>query len=180
MASLSSVPSMLEMAGLHANGFGVPILFPIYANGFAHVSSLHLSIKFFLHDGSIWVNCESYDLITSLLSLTMRENSIIAYNESSVWELGAGFTDSLNLGHTYPQTSGLLPIRSLPLWTPLLSFVSRLNPIFTLSYIFWFLWWWWARSVHSYSWAMVLRWGGGFGIRKMKGVNYMYNLLNGV
>ena len=102
MASLSFVPPMSKMVELRANGFGVPILFPIDANRFAHVSSLHLSIRFSLHDGSLWVEREIYDPIISLLSLTMHENSILADNGASVWELGAGkyrVYGSLNLNH---------------------------------------------------------------------------------
>ena len=63
MASSSSVSSLLEMAELRANGFGVPILFPIDVDGFAHVYSLHLSIRFSLQVGSIWVEREIYDLL---------------------------------------------------------------------------------------------------------------------
>ena len=50
----------------------------------------HLSIKFLLQDSTIWVECEIYGSVTSLLSLTMRENSRLADNRSSVWELCAG------------------------------------------------------------------------------------------
>ena len=84
MVSSSSMPCLSEMAELRANGFGVPILFPIDADGFAHVSSLHLSIRLSLQDGSIWVEHEIYDPLTSLLSLTMRENRILADNKSFV------------------------------------------------------------------------------------------------
>ena len=84
------VPSLSEMAELRANGFGVPILFSIDANGFARVFSFHLSIRFSLHDGSIWVEREIYDPLISMLSLTMRKNSILTNNGSSVWELAAG------------------------------------------------------------------------------------------
>ena len=55
MVSLFYVPFVSEMAELRANGFGVPFIFPVDANGFAHVSSFHLSIKFSIQDGSIWV-----------------------------------------------------------------------------------------------------------------------------
>ena len=86
MASSSSVPYLSEMVELCANGFGVPIIFPIDADRFAHVSSLHLSIRLSLQVGSIWVERKIYDPLTSLLSLTMRENAILADNGSSVWK----------------------------------------------------------------------------------------------
>ena len=74
MASSSTVPSMSEIVELRANGLGILILFPVDVNGFASVSSLHLSIRFSLQDCTIWVEREIYDTATSLLSLTMREN----------------------------------------------------------------------------------------------------------
>jgi hypothetical protein len=90
MASSSTVPSVSEMVELRANGLRIPILFPIDANGFASVSSLHLSIRFSMQDRTIWVEREIYDSDTSLLSLTIREIPIVADNGSSMWELGAG------------------------------------------------------------------------------------------
>ena len=90
MASSSIVPCVSKMVELHANGLGILILFPIDANGFAYVSSLHLSIRFLLQDSTIWVKREIYDSATSLLSLTMRENSRLADNGSSVWEFCVG------------------------------------------------------------------------------------------
>ena len=90
IASSSTVPCMSEMVELHANGLGIPILFPLDANGFAFVSSLHLSNMFSLQDSTIWVEREFYDNATSLLSLTMRVNSRVADNGSLVWELCAG------------------------------------------------------------------------------------------
>ena len=105
MASSSSVPSLLEMAELRANGFGVPILFPIDADGFAHVSSLHLTIWFTLQVDSIWVEREIYDPLTSLLSLTMRENPILTDNGSSVWKLAAGKYKVYGLPESRPHVS---------------------------------------------------------------------------
>ena len=84
MASSSTMPSIAHMVELHANGIGIPLLFPIDANGFASVSSLHLSIRFSFQDGSIWVKREIYDPFSSLLSSNMRENFICANNGSSV------------------------------------------------------------------------------------------------
>jgi hypothetical protein len=78
------------MVGLRANGLGIPILFLVHANGVACVSSLHLSIKFLLQDSTIWVERKIYDIAIFLLSLTMRENPIVADNGSSMWELCAG------------------------------------------------------------------------------------------
>ena len=89
MASSSIVPSVSEMVELCVNGLGIPIFFPVHANGFASASSLHLSIKLFLQDNKIWVECEIYDSATFLLSSTMRENSRVAEHESSMWELCA-------------------------------------------------------------------------------------------
>lgn len=105
MASSSFVPSVSDMAELRANGFGVPILFPIDTNGFARVSSLHLSIRFSLLDSSVWVEREIYDPLTSLLSSTMRENPILADNDSSVWELSAGKYRVYGVPQSRPQVS---------------------------------------------------------------------------
>ena len=90
MASSSTVPCVSEVVELCANGLGIPIFFPLDANGFAFVSSLHLSNKFLLQESTIWVKHEFYDSIISLLSLTMRVNSRVSDNGSSVWELCAG------------------------------------------------------------------------------------------
>jgi hypothetical protein len=90
MASSSTLPSVAHMVELRANGIGIPIVFPIDANGFASVSSLHLSIRFSLQDSTIWVEREIYDSASLLLSLTMRENPRVADNGSSIWELCAG------------------------------------------------------------------------------------------
>jgi hypothetical protein len=83
MASSSTVPFASEMVELRANGLEIPIFFPVNSNGVASVSSLHLSIRFSLQDGTIWVEREIYDSITSLLSLTMRENPRVVDNGSS-------------------------------------------------------------------------------------------------
>jgi hypothetical protein len=90
MASSSTIPSVSKMVELRAHGLGIPILFPIDANGFAFVSSFHLSIRFSMQNSTIWVEREIYDTATSLLSLTMRENHIVADNGSSLWELCTG------------------------------------------------------------------------------------------
>jgi hypothetical protein len=70
MASCSTVPSVSDMVELRAHGLGVPILFPVAAEGFATVSVLHLSIRFSLQESIIWVEREIYDSATSLLSMT--------------------------------------------------------------------------------------------------------------
>ena len=90
MASSSIVPCVSKMVELRANGIRIPLLFPIDANGFAYVSSLHLSMRCLLQDSKIWVEREIYDNATYLLSLTMRENSRVADNGSSVWKLCVG------------------------------------------------------------------------------------------
>ena len=90
MASSTAVPTSSEMVEIRANGIDIPILFPVNSDGVATVSSLHLSIRFSLQDGSIWVEREFYDSTTSLLSLTLRENPRVADNGSSMWELCAG------------------------------------------------------------------------------------------
>ena len=58
MASSSTVPSVLKMVELRANGLGIPIIFPVDASGFASVSSLHLGIRFSLQDSTMWVERE--------------------------------------------------------------------------------------------------------------------------
>ena len=96
---------MSEMAELRANGFGVPIYFPVYANVFAHVSSFHFSIKYSLQDGSIWIKREIYNSLTSMLSLTMYENSIFANNVSSMWKLAASKCKVYKLYESRPHVS---------------------------------------------------------------------------
>ena len=90
MVSLSTGPTTSAMVELRSNGIGIPLLFPVDANSFACVSSLHLSIGFSLQDSTIWVERDIYDTATSLLSLTMQEVPRVADNGSSRWELCAG------------------------------------------------------------------------------------------
>ena len=105
MASSSFVPSVSDVAELRANGFGVPILFPIDTSGFARVSSLQFSIRFSLLDSSVWVEREIHDPLTSLLSSTMRENPIPADNGSYVWDLPAGKYRVYGVPQSRPQVS---------------------------------------------------------------------------
>ena len=105
MVSSSFVPSVSDMAELRANGFGVPIFFPIDTKRFARVSSLHLSIKFSLHDASIWVERKIYDPFTSLLSSTMHENPILTDNNLSVWEFPASKYRVYGVPQFRPQVS---------------------------------------------------------------------------
>ena len=87
MASSCIVPCVSEMVELHANGLRILILFPVDVNSYASISSFHLNIMFSLQDSIIWVEREIYDSATSLLLLTMRENSRAADNGSSMREL---------------------------------------------------------------------------------------------
>ena len=50
MASTSFMPSLSEMAKIHSNGMGLPILFPVGEDGLATVIALHISIRFGLQD----------------------------------------------------------------------------------------------------------------------------------
>ena len=139
MASLSSVPSVSDMAELRANGFGVPIIFSIDANRFAHVSSLHLCIRFSLHDASIRVEREIYDPLPLCCSLSCVRIPLLPTTDHLCGNsplVDTGYTVSLYLGHTSPQKSA--PLHSLlpPLLTPFPNFVLKLNQVFTLSYSF--------------------------------------------
>ena len=62
MASSSTIPYITDMAELRANGLGVPLLFPVDAQGFATISSLRLNIRFELQDTSVWIESEVHDL----------------------------------------------------------------------------------------------------------------------
>jgi hypothetical protein len=90
MASTSIFPPVSEMAELRSNGIGVPILFPIDPTGIIVVSCLHLSIRFSLQAGTIWVEREIFHPDTGLLVHTFHETSKVTDNGNVVWELGAG------------------------------------------------------------------------------------------
>ena len=66
------------------------MLFPVHSDGFASVSSVHLSVRFSLQDNSICVEREIYDTATSLLSMTLRESPRLADTGSSMWDLCPG------------------------------------------------------------------------------------------
>jgi hypothetical protein len=90
MASTSILPPVSEMAELRSHGIGVPIIFPIGAQGIVVVSELHLSIRFSLKASTIWVEREIYHHDTGLLVHTFHETSKVTDNGNVVWELGAG------------------------------------------------------------------------------------------
>jgi hypothetical protein len=90
MASTTFIPPVSEMAEVRSNGIGVPIVFPIDAQGFAVVSEIHLSIRFSLKASTIWVEREIYHPVTGLLVHTFHETSKVTDNGNVVWELAAG------------------------------------------------------------------------------------------
>ena len=90
MASTSAMPSLSEMAEICSNGLGVPILFPVGENGLATVTALHISIRFGLHDTSLWVEHEVYDPHTSALSHTMPEAFNHFEDGTIIWTLKLG------------------------------------------------------------------------------------------
>ena len=115
---------MSETIELLANGLAILIIFPVYTNNFASVSSLHLSIRFALQDKTIWVEREIYDTDISLLLLTMCENPRVADNGSSMWELCVGkyieygFPDSCTNVYTkirIPPHSSSTTLNTLPM-----------------------------------------------------------------
>ncbi len=53
MASSSILPPVSEMAEIRLNGIGVPILFPLDAQGIAVVSELHLCLRFSLQPDTV-------------------------------------------------------------------------------------------------------------------------------
>ena len=85
MASTLFMPSLSEMAEIHSNGIGVPILSPVGEDGLATVIALHISIRFGLQDTSLWVEREVYDPYTSALSHTVLEVSKHSDDGSIIW-----------------------------------------------------------------------------------------------
>ena len=120
MASSSTVLALSEMAELRAYGLGIPILFPISEARFACVSAVYLSIRFSFKESSILIEWEIYNLVTSLVTVTILESSKVAENGSIVWELGAGKYKVYGL--TESQMGG-----STQILTPFLSSTSILN-----------------------------------------------------
>ena len=78
------------MAELRSHGIGVPILFPIDANGISSVCGLHFSIRFTLKASTIWVECEILHHDFGLLVQLLHETSKLTDNGNVVWELGVG------------------------------------------------------------------------------------------
>ena len=92
MVSSSTIPYVADMAELRANGLGVPLLFPVDAQGFATISSLHLSIRFKLQNTSVWIEGEVCDPVTLLVTHTIPEvpsivNDGLAQNETYSWQV---------------------------------------------------------------------------------------------
>ena len=90
MTSTSVVPPVSTMAELRSHGIGVPLFFPIDAQGIAVVSELHLSIRFSFKPNTIWVEREIFHPVTGLLVYTFHETSKVTDNGIVVWELAAG------------------------------------------------------------------------------------------
>ena len=90
MASASIIPPVSEMAELHSHCIGIPILFPIDANGVVVVSGFNLSNRFSLKSSTIWVEREIFHLHIGLLVQTLHETSKLLDNGNIVWELSAG------------------------------------------------------------------------------------------
>src|ERR1700737_1150508 len=88
MGSSSILPPVSEMAEIRSHGIGVPILFPIDAQGIAVVSELHLCLRFSLQPNTVWVDREIFD-DTGLLVHSFHESSKLTDN-GNVWELRAG------------------------------------------------------------------------------------------
>ena len=78
MASSSAIPYVVDMAELRANGLGVPLLFPVDAQGFAIISSLRPNIRFELQDTSVWIEREVCNPVTLLFTHTILEVSSIS------------------------------------------------------------------------------------------------------
>jgi hypothetical protein len=102
------------MAELRSQASGIPLLFPIDAQGIAVVSELHLSLRFSFKPNTIWVEREIFHPDTGLLIHTFHETSKVSDNGIVVWELAAGkyrvcgWTDSQIGG----STEILAPLRS--------------------------------------------------------------------
>jgi hypothetical protein len=90
MASASDMPCISDIVELRSHGIGVPLVFPLGSAEFVVVHALHLSIRFSLHESTMWVEREIFHPETKLLLQTLREHSLCAINGSQVWELTAG------------------------------------------------------------------------------------------
>ena len=88
MASSSILPPVSEMAEIRLNGIGVPILFPLDAQGIAVVSELHLCLRFSLQPDTVWLDREIFD-DTGLLVHSFHVPSKLTDN-GNVWEIRAG------------------------------------------------------------------------------------------
>ena len=56
------LPHMVE---IRVHGIGLPILFPVGANGFALVSSIRLSIRFLMQEPTVAIEEEVVDPLTT-------------------------------------------------------------------------------------------------------------------
>ena len=89
MGFSSIVPTASAMVELRANGIEIHFFFPVDANGFAFVSSLHLSIRFSLQDSTIQVKRKIYDIVTALFVQSLHETSKLTDNGNVAWEFSA-------------------------------------------------------------------------------------------
>ena len=112
MASTAINPPVSEMAELHSHGIGVPILFPIAADGIVVVLGLQLNIRFSLKVSTIWLERELFHLDTRLFVQTLHETSKLIDNGNVVWEIGARKYKVYGLLDSQMEVSNILyPIR---------------------------------------------------------------------
>ena len=86
------VPTALlpHMVKIRAHGIGLPILFPVGADGFASVSSIRLSIRFLMQEPTVAIEEEVVDPLTTGVTHTISLEWERAADGSQIWRLRLG------------------------------------------------------------------------------------------
>ena len=88
----AGVPTALlpHMVEIRAHGIGLPILFPVGADGFASVSSIRLSIRFLMQEPTVAIEEEVVDPLTTGVTHTVSLESERAADGLQIWRLRPG------------------------------------------------------------------------------------------
>jgi hypothetical protein len=86
MAALNAGDSHSRFVVIYADGEGVPVSFPLGNDGLAHVTSLRLSLRFWLSEDFMFIDEEVYDALSEHLINTI-EQSPVCDGDSKHWLL---------------------------------------------------------------------------------------------
>ena len=118
MASAGPPIRNSETTLIHADGYAIPVSFPVGADGFCWVSALCLSLRFQFRKESMHIEEQVFNAVTGNLTHTVTQFSVVK-DDDKLWLLKPGTYRAYGLSDSLP------PI-STELFTPRVSSTSTL------------------------------------------------------